>query len=193
MYQASKYTDRTGKSIEVSHDSHTAATVRTLPRERVENHTTIVKNYYGSNRFPHDYDWYYSRPYVHVGCGYSSLFWWTLLDLDMHQRALWMYNNESLFMSGQLNRSLYDEQMQNAQLRAEVDRLRAQKMQQQVGYLPPQFADNPDLALDSDYVLAAHPGNGWHAFGVFCLWALGFVLLCGIGFVVIYLVFVKRW
>ena len=169
-YEAAQYKDRGGNTVSVNHDSYTAQKVRTLPPERVQNHTVIVKNYYSPGRFPHDYDYYYSRPYVSVGGGYSSLFWWTLMDLSIQERALWLYHNQSV-----VNQQLYAEQMQNAQLRAEMDRLRAQNTPMVAGYVPPQFKDNPDLVLDSNYVQTAYhaqpvasSGSGFMSFIGWC-------------------------
>ena len=197
-YQAAQYKDRSGKTVSVAPDSHTAQTVRRLPPERVQQHNVYVTNYYSNNRFPHPYDYYYSRPYVNLGCGYSSVFWWTLMDLDMHQRALWFYNNESLFYNGQLNRQLYDEQMQNAQLRGEVEALRSQRVQQQAGYLPPQFAENPDLALDSDYVNAVNASNHTVVSDSSGFWTflkvVGWLAVIGLfGWALVYFVFVRRY
>ncbi len=160
--------------------------------DKVEKHTTVVKNYYTTNHFPHSYDWYSGRPTVYVGGGYSSLFWWTLLDMSLQQRALWMYHNESLFLGGQLNRQLYDEQLKNVELKAEVDKLRKAKTPTQEGYLPPEFKNNPEAVLDTQFVQAAYQqltppapaSSGWG----FWTWSAIVIATAGVGFCLFLLV-----
>ena len=189
-YQTAKYKDAGGRTVEVRQDAPTARHVQGMTQERVTNHTTVVRNYYTTNHFPHSYDWYYHRPYVNVGCGYSSIFWWTLLDLSIQERALWFYNNQAMFMNGQMNRELYDQQMQNAQLRAEVQRLQMQNAPQQPGYTPASFQGNSDLMLDTNYVQAAYQPPS-SAFGTF-LKVVGLLALSGFCCFGVYFVFFRR-
>lgn len=141
--------------MEVHRDAHTSQTARNIPPGRVQNHTVIVEKHY-HNYYGPRYDYYRTQPPVYVGLGYSSLFWYAMMDWEIERQARWYYNHEQQFINGELNRDLWSERMKNDRLRAEVERLRAQKAAQDPNYVDPEFKEHPEAMLDSEFVKAAH-------------------------------------
>ena len=175
-----KYTNKSGKTVEVKKDSYSTHTARSLPPQKVQNHKTTIEHHY-HHYYGARYDYYCHRPYVYVGGGYSSLFWWSMLDWDIHRQALWYYNHEQQFNNGELNRDLYNEQLKNEKLRNEIEKLRLQKLKQDQNYVDSEFKDDPEAMLDPDFVQAANreKPNGSPLLWMFGI--LGALTLLGVG------------
>lgn len=111
-----------------------------------------------------------------------------MMDWSLQRRALWLYHHQNTIDS-----QLYATQMQNAQLSAEINRLKASGLAPKGGdYVDNEYAENPDLMYSEDYVKAAYnpapvqrTSGGWTV-----LW-----VLLGIGglVLVIWLIFFKDW
>lgn len=125
-----------------------AQTIRnTVNRSEYENRTTRVEHHYHTH-YGDRYNDYYSRPYINVGGGYSALFWYSMLDWSADRQARWFYHNQNV-----INQQYYQQQLtQNAQLRAEVERLKAQNVTVNPQYVDSEYQENPDLMYSQEYV-----------------------------------------
>lgn len=113
-------------------------------KQRVEHH---YHRHYGSR-----YDSYRNRPYIDVGGGYSTLFWWSMLDWQLDRQAMWLYHHQNT-----VNQQLYAETLaQNANLKAEVDKLKANNVAVDPNYVDNEYKDNPDLMYSDEYVEAVY-------------------------------------
>lgn len=88
---------------------------------------------------------------IYVGGGYSSVFWYTMLDWSLERRALWLYHNQRT-----IQEDLYLQQLQNAQLRAEIERIRLRNLSVNSDYIDPEFKDEPDLMYSDDHIDAIY-------------------------------------
>jgi hypothetical protein len=122
-----------------------------------------------------------------MGGGYSSAYWWMMMEWDANRRARWFYNNQS-----NIEAAAYKEGMQDAAVAAEIARLQAEGKAADPNYIDPEFADNPDLMMDQEYVEAAYnptvvePTSNT---GRTLLIVLLVIVLFGVG----YWVSTKRW
>jgi len=185
----SSYTSSSGKSVNVRKDSTAVKTMRSRPStdytpaartQRTEVHITS----YG---YSQPYSYYHSHSPYYMGGGYSSAYWWMMMEWDASRRARWLYNNQSNIES-----SAYQKGMQDAAVAAEIARLKTQGAADP-NYIDKEFADNPDLMYDQDYVEAAYnptvqPQRS--AAGTLFKWV---IILSVLGVVGYFLVFKMRW
>lgn len=73
------------------------------------------------------------------------------MEWDSSRRARWLYNNQ-----GNIEAAAYKEGMQDAAVAAEIARLKAEGIAADPNYIDEEFADNPDLMYDQEYVEAAY-------------------------------------
>jgi hypothetical protein len=167
-------------------NSHSSKEVRNLPREKVENHKVIVEKHYYHHYGPR-YDYYRSQPYIYVGGGYSSLFWYAMLDWDINRRAYWLYHHQN-----EVDAQLYRQQLQNADLRNRIAQLERQGVTRDLNYVDKDFAEDPAAMYDTEFVRANNDST--EEGGMVALWVflgiVGAVLVCGLLY---WFIFVKRW
>lgn len=73
------------------------------------------------------------------------------MEWDASRRARWLYNNQA-----NVEAAAYKEGMKDAAVAAEIARLQAEGKAADPNYIDPEFADNPDLMYDQEYVEAAY-------------------------------------
>jgi hypothetical protein len=122
-----------------------------MTSDQYSSRSTRVEHHYHTH-YGDRYDYYRSQPYVYVGGGYSSLFWYSMMDWSLERRALWMYHNQN-----SMDRALYQQQLaENAQLQAEIARLQTAGTPVNTNYVDSEYADSPDLMYSDEYVDAAY-------------------------------------
>ena len=138
-----------GRTEKVNTQSAKVIRETVTPDEYASRPQRIEKHYY--HHYGDRYYDYNQRPTIYVGGGYSSLFWYSMMDWDYQRRALWLYNHQH-----EIDRSLYQQQLQNAQLKAELARLQQQGADPNPGYIDPEFKTDPDAMYSDEYVKAAY-------------------------------------
>jgi len=189
-----EYVDPKGKTVKIDSTNPNVTTVRNkLDADSYRTRTVRVEHHYHHTYGPR-YTYYGSQPYIYVGGGYSPIFYYAMLDWSLERRAAWYYHNQHCMDQALYQKSLAD----NAQLRLEIEKMKARSVSVNTGYIDPEFADNPDLMYTQEHIDAVynsaepdedntvhvvhhHEGGGW-----VILW-----VLLGIGLV--YLVFIKNW
>lgn len=180
----SSYTTSTGQTVNVRKDSSAVQTMRSkpssyyTPTQRTQRTEVHIHNY-GYSR---PYSYYQTYDPFYVGGGYSSAFWWMMMEWNAERRARWLYNNRA-----NIEASAYQRGMQDAQVAAAVAQMEAQGVQANPDYVDPEFADNPDLMYSQDYVEAAYnptvvQSSGGGAAGTILMWILIIGILGFLGF-----------
>lgn len=146
-------------------------------QERIHDH------YRG--RYGNKYSDYARRPVIEVGGGYSSIFWYTLSDWELQRQALWLYHHQNM-----INHQLMAQRLQNAALKAEIDRLKANGVAIDANYIDAEFRDNQDLMYSDDYVAAIYDQPNYAKF--FLYFFCSVLLIALFGFLV-WLIFIKDW
>ncbi len=129
---------------------------------------------------------YYTRPVVIYQDPYGSFFWWWLLDRSLEDRALWAYHHRSTMDAARYQALL----AQDAQLETRVRQLEAQQVAVDPKYVPPGL--DPDLMYSDRYVQRAYH-NRPTTLGRVSFWILAVPMALGLGGLLIWLVFLKRW
>jgi hypothetical protein len=157
-----------------------------------------INVYVTQNHYRHDYGWYSSQPVVYVGGGYSSAFWYMMLEWDAERRARWLYYNRYNIEAGAYERGVRD-----AQVAAAINRMENQRVYRDPNYIDPELAKNPQavqVQYTQDYVdnlynrkpVPPPPSNPGSALTVFLV--LGSIVLLVFLCCVIYaLCFKVRW
>ena len=183
-----EYKTPEGKTVNVKPDSVATKTIREKPssyyqpevrQQRTETH---VHHYH----YQHPSTWYYSQPTVYVGGGYSSAFWWMMMEWDANRRAEWLYNHRN-----SIERDAYQRGMQDAAVANRIAELQAQNARVNPDYVDPEFAKDPSVMYTQEHVEAIYNpeisnGNS----GLIILTLGGMLVLCVAAYV---LVFVVRW
>lgn len=116
------------------------------------------------------------------------------MEWDTHRRAEWFYHNRDT-----IDREAYERGLRDAKVAEAIKKLEAEKRARQPGYVDPEFADDPSIIMDANYVEAAYnpevvvvpEGHG------FFFWFFVIILgLAGGGIVLLmlyWLIFVKKW
>lgn len=148
----SEYKTPTGQTVAINSNDAGVKTIRqNLDPERYATRSTRVEHHY-HNYYGDRYGYYRTQPYVYVGGGYDSIFWYAMMDWSLERRAMWMYNHQNT-----INQQLYAQQMaDNAQLRAEVEALKLRGQAVNPHYVDPEFTADPDVMYSEDYVNAAY-------------------------------------
>lgn len=135
--------------VPVQTQSKAADTIRSKPasyyepkqrQQRVETH---IHHYH----YSHDPYWYGSQPYYHVGGGYSSMFWYMMMEWSAERRAQWLYHNQD-----RIEADAYRRGLQDAKVAALVRDLEAKKVARDADYVDSEFAENPGDMYDQEYV-----------------------------------------
>lgn len=111
------------------------------------------------------------------------------MEWDAQRRARWLYNNQA-----SIEQQAYQEGMKDAQVAAEIAKLKAQNTPVDPNYIDPEFEKSPDLMYSQEYVNAVYnpevvPESTGSAWGI--VW--GIIVFLLVGGIVFYIVFVKRW
>ena len=109
------------------------------------------------------------------------------MEWDASRRARWLYNNQSNIES-----SAYQKGMQDAAVAAEIARLKTQGAADP-NYIDKEFADNPDLMYDQDYVEAAYNPTVQPQRSAAGTLFKRVIILSVLGVVGYFLVFKMRW
>ena len=141
---------------------------------------------------------YSSRPVIVYNDCYHPMWNYWLLSHSIDTMALWVYHHQHSMDVARMN-YLY---AQNANLRARVQALEAQKLARDPTYTPAGVdADmayndgyvnavyNPRPKMVNEYEYAASSAVGWVLLWIFVIIPLGCLVLWGIA----YLLFIKRW
>ena len=137
-------------------------------------------------RVEHVFGGYYSRPLVVYHDPYGSLFWWWLLDRSLDDRAYWAYHHRY-----DMDPMRYQALMAtDTNLQARVAALEAQQTAVDPSYTPPGV--QRDLMYGDSYVNNAYHTRPTSA-GRLLFWAIMLPAVAGAGFLMVWLVFVKRW
>ncbi len=149
----STYTTPTGSVASVRTDSKHVDYIRNQPSNRytpeARRQTTVthVTNY----NYSHPYDYYHSQPSFYVGGGYSSAFWFMMSEWSAERRAMWLYNNQN-----HIDKEAYNRGVQDAQVAAELAKLKAANAKIDEDYVDPEFKDDPSIMYDDKYIEAAY-------------------------------------
>jgi hypothetical protein len=148
-------------------------TVRNVTHERYVTYDNRASGFYGSR---------YQPTYYHDSFSPFLMGYLTSSALNSQQRAMWVYNHQSDMDSARYQQLLASD----ANLRAEIERLKASNAPVDASYVPPGMADNPDLMYDKSFVDAHRPKDS----GISVWWMLlGITAIGG----VVYLVFFRKW
>lgn len=148
-----EYKTPDGKTVKVDATSKVTETIRSKPSSYYEpevRQTRTVEHIH-TYHYSHDYNYYRSQPVFYVGGGYSSAFWYMMMDWDAQRRAAWFYHNQ-----GRIEESAYLRGMQDAQVAAEYRKLEAQRIARNRDYVDPEFVSDPSMMLDDNYIEAAY-------------------------------------
>lgn len=190
----SSYKSKSGKTVNIDPNSSSTKNVRSMSSNDYANRSTRVERHYHTH-YGDRYDYYRSQPHVYVGGGYSSLFWYSMMDWSLERRAMWLYHNQH-----SINAQLYQQQLQNAQLQAQIAQLQAQGVARNPNYVDSEYANSPDLMYSDEYVTAAYnpvatPVVRRSAFGPGTIlgWFFTFVIIIGVTGALYYFIFVKKY
>jgi hypothetical protein len=140
------------------------------------------------------YSYYSTLPVVYVGPGhYSHLFWYSTFDWTLSMQAMWLYNHQA-----NIDSQLYQQRMQNAALRAEVDRLRASGVRPDPTFVPADYKGKEQLMYDPEFVASAanmrdtghYASGGSGGGGWVILWTL---LIIAVIILIVWLIFGVKW
>ena len=184
-----EYKTAEGKTVNVKPDSPTVKTIRDKPstyyRPEVREQRTVehVHHYH----YQHPSTWYYSQPTVYVGGGYSSAFYWMMMEWDAERRAQWFYNHRNT-----IERDAYERGMRDSAVAARVAELQSQGVRTNPDYVDPEFAKDPSMMYTQDHIEAVYNpeiSNGNSGATVLLL-TLGTVGLCVAAYFVLFKI---RW
>ena len=178
--------------MKVDPKAKSTTSVRGMSSEQYRTRDTRVEHHY-HNTYGDRYGYYQSQPYFYVGGGYSSIFYYSMLDWSIHRRAQWYYHNQSLVAQN----ATMQTQMQNAELQAEIAKLKAGGLAVNSNYIDSEYQGKEDLMYSDDFVNAAYnpsvtqpPVAKSSGAGKTILIVLACLVLGG---VFIYFVWIKDW
>ena len=112
------------------------------------------------------------------------------MEWSAERRARWLYHNQNT-----IEREAYERGMKDAAVAAELAKLKAEGVNPNPDYVDAEFADNPDLMYEQEYVEAAYnpvvveTRSGSGLLTVF-IWIIIIGFLCYLAYV---LLFKVRW
>ncbi len=115
-----------------------------------------------------------------------------MLDWSLQRRAQWYYHNQALVAQN----ATMQAQMQNAELQAEIAKLKSGAVAINADYIDPEFEGKEDLMYSDDFVNAAYnpsitqPPDTQMSCGKMMLIFLACLVLGGL---LIYSVFIRNW
>jgi hypothetical protein len=189
-----------GKEVKIDPKAASVDQIRSRPSRDLDpevryNYTVKHVHHY---HYSHPYSYYTAQPVFYVGGGYSSAFWWMMMEWSAERRAMWFYNNRY-----NIDSAAYERGLQDGEVRARIAALERQNMARNTSYIDPEFNDNPTLMYDQDYVESCYnpnvrtvnyssPGGGGVAWSILGWICLGLVVLIG-GIFLFNVIFVKRY
>lgn len=189
----STYTRADGKTATINTKSPVANTIRSQPStyhtpQARQQRTEVHIHNHGYN---HPMNWYYSQPPMYLGGGYSPFLWYMMMEWSAERRAAWLYNNRD-----NIERDAYERGMRDAEVAKTVAELETNKVARDPNYVDPEFAKDPSLMYDQNYVEAVYnptvvskdnSGSGIVTFMVVM------VIILVIAVIVYFMVFKVRW
>lgn len=193
-----------GQEVKIDPKSPSVDAIRSRPSrdlDPVVRYDYTVKHVHHYH-YSQPYSYYTSQPVFYVGGGYSSPFWYMMMEWDAQRRADWFYHNRY-----SIDQSAYDRGLQDGAVRARIAELERQNAVRNQGYVDSEFKDNPTLMYDQNYIESAYNpnvravnnvqppassgggGGGWSILGWLCL---GVVVVVGVIFL-FNVLFVKRY
>lgn len=182
------YVAPSGKTVKIDPKETSVNTIRnTVTPQEYATRSTRVEHHYHTH-YGDRYDYYRNRPYIDIGGGYSSIFWYSMLDWNAQRRAEWLYHNQH-----RIDSQIYQQQLQNEELRREIERIKAQNTPVNPNYVDKEYSENPDLMYDDNYVAAAYnpapvPVSTTRSW-TWVWWLTGFCVVGGF----VWLFFIKDW
>lgn len=183
----SSYTTKDGKTVNVRKDSKTVESIRSRSSDY---HTPAAREsrmdvHFHNHGYSHPYSYYYGQPYYHVGGGYSSAFWWMMMEWSAERRARWLYHNQHNIES-----SAYQRGLQDAQVAAQIKQMEAQNLQRNADYIDPEFTENPSDMYSQEYIEAAYnptvaPASTGSGVGKFLMWVFLLTLILVGGYLIL--------
>ncbi len=149
----SSYVAPNGKTVTVRTNSSQVATIRSKPSTSItpaarETATvTHINNYHYSQ----PYSYYQSQPFFDVGGGYSSIFWYMMMDWSAQRRAEWFYHNQS-----NIEKEAYEKGMKDAEVARLVAEMKTKNTPVNQDYVDSEFKNDPQLMYTQNYVEAAY-------------------------------------
>ena len=129
---------------------------------------------------------YISRPVVYYRDPYNSFFWWWLMDRTLDDQAMWAYHHRYDMDPARYQALVAN----NQQLEDRVAQLEGQQVARDPNYAPPGL--DRDLMYSDKHVTQAY-SNRPTASGRIVFWALAIPVAAGAGWLVVWLLFYKRW
>lgn len=149
----------------------------TITQEQYDSRPQRLEQHYKN------YNTYNNLPPVNVGGGYSSIFWYSMInEWDYQRRAIWLYNHQKT-----IDAALYQQELaKNAALKAEIDRLNAANTPINPNYVDAEYVGKEDLMLaNSNVYRPVDLTPLFYVLGVF----VGLAAIAGF----VYLFFFKKW
>ena len=124
-----------------------------------------------------------------MGGGYSSAYWYMMMEWSAQRRAMWFYNNRS-----NISASAYQRGVQDAEVQQRLAALEAGGTAPNADYVDPEMADNPGMQYSQDYVEAAYNPTVVASSGSGAGSAFMWIVVIFIGIVAIWFVATKlKW
>lgn len=183
-----------GKEEKIRTDSKVTEQIRNQPSQIVqpEYRQKVTVEHVHTYRYPHTYDYYRSQPVVYVGGGYSSAFWWMMMDWDAQRRAEWLYHNRE-----NIRADAYQQGLRDAEVNRRIAEMEARRVTVNRDYVDPEFNKNPALMMDDQYIenvynpkpvvyptapVSPQPSGPVDTSGVeYVFYVIGIILLIGVG------------
>lgn len=173
-----EYKTADGHTVKVEVNNKVTQEIRSKPSTYYEPQvrTQRTVEHVHVYHYHHDYDWYCHQPTIYVGGGYSSAFWWMMMEWDAERRARWLYNNQE-----RISQDAYAQGVRDAQVQAYINKWKAEQRAVDREYVDPEFAQDPSLMMTQDHIEAVYnpqPAGGATAvLWVFAIIVAAFVLL----------------
>jgi hypothetical protein len=146
-----EYTNPSGKKIVI--EPKTVEKIQSKPLDYYTGPTRekrVVEHVHHYN-YSRPYEWYYTQPTMHVGGGYSSMFWWMMMEWNAERRAQWFYHNRD-----RIEQTSYQQGLRDAEVARRIAELEAKGVSRDPNYVDPEFQNDPADMYDPAYIQAAH-------------------------------------
>jgi hypothetical protein len=146
-----EYTNPSGKKIVI--EPKTVEKIQSKPLDYYTGPTRekrVVEHVHHYN-YSRPYEWYYTQPTMHVGGGYSSMFWWMMMEWNAERRAQWFYHNRD-----RIEQTSYQQGLRDAEVARRIAELEAKGVNRDPNYVDPEFQNDPADMYDPAYIQAAH-------------------------------------
>ena len=192
-----KYTSPEGDEVKVRTATKDVEHIRSMPSASLkpEVRQQVIITHVDNYHYQRPYTYYQSQPAFYVGGGYSSAFWWMMLEWDAERRARWLYNHQY-----DITQEAYQRGLQDAKSAEAIRRLEQQRVYRDPNYTDPEFKSDPSLQYTDEYIRASYnppihknePADASFALNVLAF--LGSIVLGGLILWGLYVIFfVVRW